>query len=70
MSLAEAPHNQSIETITASLNVTTERGLEIEEAAERIEKYGRNAIEGSTRTSFLKKFFNQFLLGHTFSLSK
>ncbi len=60
MSLVKAPHNQSIETIAASLNVTTERGLEIEEAADRIEKYGHNTIEGSAKTSFLQKFFNQF----------
>ena len=60
MSLVEAPHNQAIETVATSLNVTTQRGLEIEEAAGRIEKYGHNTIEGGTKTTFLQKFFNQF----------
>ncbi|MDH3386862.1 MAG: HAD-IC family P-type ATPase, partial [Gammaproteobacteria bacterium] len=60
MSLVESPHSQSIETVAAAMGVTPEHGLEIDEAASRIEKYGHNIIEGSARTSFLQKFINQF----------
>jgi len=60
MSLVEASHAQSAATVASALRVTVERGLEIEEAAGRIQKYGHNTIEGSVKTSFLQKFISQF----------
>ncbi len=56
----EAPHTSSCEQLAAELGVDMRHGLELDAAVTRSATYGLNLIEGSARTSFLKKFLAQF----------
>ncbi len=60
MTQIETPHTQSIEDLAASLGVDPAHGLDSREAETRLQRFGKNIIEGSARTSLLKKFINQF----------
>jgi Ca2+-transporting ATPase len=58
--LPEAPHTRSCDQLAAELGVDMRHGLDVEEAVTRSAIYGLNLIEGSAKTSFLKKFLAQF----------
>jgi Ca2+-transporting ATPase len=55
-----APHARGCEELAAELKVDTQHGLSVEEAANRSRVYGLNLIEGTVKTSFLRKFLAQF----------
>ncbi len=58
--LPEAPHTRSCGQLAAELGVDMRHGLEVDAAVTRSATYGLNLIEGSAKTSFLKKFLAQF----------
>ena len=53
-------HTRGCEELAAELKVDPQRGLSVEEAANRSRVYGLNLIEGAIKTSFLRKFLAQF----------
>jgi len=56
----EHPHSLDIDQITAELEVRPGHGLDPRIAAERRRLYGPNTIEGIEKSTFLKKFADQF----------
>ena len=60
MPLVEHPHTLDIARISAELEVRTGHGLDPQVAGERTRVYGPNVIEGTAKTTFLKKFIDQF----------
>ncbi|MCP4387065.1 MAG: HAD-IC family P-type ATPase, partial [Gammaproteobacteria bacterium] len=55
-----APHTRPYQDVAGALEVATGHGLSFGEAARRAQNFGLNVIEGSGKTSYLKKFLNQF----------
>ena len=53
-------HTQTIEEVTLLLNSDTEQGLSIDEAKDRLEHFGLNAIEEAKTISPFKILVNQF----------
>ena len=52
-------HSKSVEQVLRELN-TSDKGLSSSEAAERINKYGLNAIKEAKKISALQIFLGQF----------
>lgn len=58
--LDQAWHTLRLESVLAAVGVSINRGLETAEAAERLDRYGPNALASTERRSLLGLFLGQF----------
>ncbi len=54
------PHARSPEELAARLGVDPRRGLDADDAARRLQVYGRNELAAKAKASLVRRFLNQF----------